>query len=91
MTVVAMDERAVGAALDARAESELLGLTLRQYEVLVLLARDYPVETVARHLDIAVSAAAAHIKAVYRLLNAHNRDAAVYAALSLGTRLGRCN
>lgn len=69
-------------------ESEMLGLTPRQYEVLVLLARGYPMKMVGRHLNISVATAKAHTETLYQRLNVHNRNAAVYAAISRGAKLG---
>lgn len=75
-------------SLEAHAESELLGLTPRQYEVLVLLAKGYPMKTVGRHLNISVATAKAHTETLYQRLDVHNRNAAVYAAVSRGAKLG---
>lgn len=72
----------------ACAESEMLGLTPRQYEVLVLLARGYPMKTVGRYLNISVATAKAHTETLYQRLDVHNRNAAVYAAVSRGAKLG---
>ena len=69
-------------------EHELLGLTPRQYEVLVLLARGYPMKTVGRCLNISVATAKAHTETLYQRLDVHNRNAAVYAAVSRGAKLG---
>src|SRR3546814_19901066 len=69
-------------------ESEMLGLTPRQYEVLVLLARGYPMKTVGRYLNISVATAKAHTETLYQRLDVHNRNAAVYAAVSRGAKLG---
>lgn len=69
-------------------ESAMLGLTPRQYEVLVLLARGYPMKMVGRHLNISVATAKAHTETLYQRLNVHNRNAAVYAAISRGAKLG---
>lgn len=65
----------------AAPEWELLGLTRRQYEVLVLLARGYPMKTVGRYLNISVATAKAHTETLYQRLDVHNRNAAVYAAV----------
>lgn len=73
---------------DASAECQLLGLTPRQYEVLVLLARGYPMKTVGRCLNISVATAKAHTETLYQRLDVHNRNAAVYAAVSRGATLG---
>lgn len=69
-------------------EWEMLGLTRRQYEVLVLLARGYPMKTVGRYLNISVATAKAHTETLYQRLDVHNRNAAVYAAVSRGATLG---
>jgi len=69
-------------------EHEMLGLTPRQYEVLVLLARGYPMKMVGRCLNISVAAAKAHTETLYQRLDVHNRNAAVYAAVSRGAKLG---
>ncbi|NYT83532.1 response regulator transcription factor [Alcaligenaceae bacterium] len=69
-------------------ECEMLGLTPRQYEVLVLLARGYPMKTVGRYLNISVATAKAHTETLYQRLDVHNRNAAVYAAVSRGATLG---
>lgn len=75
----------------AHKESQLLGLTPRQYEVLVLLARGYPMKKVGRALNISVATAKAHTETLYQRLDVHNRNAAVYAAVSRGATLGWAN
>ncbi|MFT0548167.1 response regulator transcription factor [Allopusillimonas ginsengisoli] len=74
--------------IDLQTESKTLGLTPRQYEVLVLLARGYPMKLVSRSLNISLATAKAHTEALYQRLNVHNRNAAVYAAVSRGATLG---
>lgn len=69
-------------------EARMLHITPRQYEVLVLLARGYPIKTVSRHLNISVSTAKAHTETLYQQLDAHNRNQAVYTAVSRGATLG---
>lgn len=69
-------------------EAKLLGLTPRQYEVLVLLARGYPLKTVGKHLNISVATAKAHTETLYQRLDVHNRNAAVYTAVARGATLG---
>lgn len=66
----------------------MLNITQRQYEVLVLLARGYPIKTVSRHLNISVATAKAHTETLYQRLDVHNRNEAVYAAISRGASLG---
>ncbi|NYT36850.1 response regulator transcription factor [Allopusillimonas soli] len=70
------------------AEHRLLGLTPRQYEVLVLLARGHPMKTIGRLLDISVATAKAHTETLYQRLGVHNRNAAVYTAVTRGATLG---
>ncbi|MEO6959339.1 MAG: response regulator transcription factor [Burkholderiaceae bacterium] len=72
----------------ANAEARLLRITPRQYEVLVLLARGYPMKTVSRHLNISVATAKAHTETLYQRLDAHNRNQAIYTAVSRGATLG---
>ncbi|MBC2769540.1 response regulator transcription factor [Pusillimonas sp. 7-48] len=55
---------------------------------LVLLARGYPMKTVGRCLNISVATAKAHTETLYQRLDVHNRNAAVYAAVSRGAKLG---
>ncbi|MBB5214323.1 response regulator transcription factor [Parapusillimonas granuli] len=81
-------ERHNKAANGNNPECEMLGLTPRQYEVLVLLARGYPMKTVGRYLNISVATAKAHTETLYQRLDVHNRNAAVYAAVSRGATLG---
>lgn len=69
-------------------EAEKLHITPRQYEVLVLLGRGYPIKTISRHLDISIDTAKAHAKALYQRLDSHNRNEAVYAAIARGATLG---
>lgn len=76
-----------GASL-AVTEAEMLRITPRQYEVLVLLARGYPIKTVSRHLNISVSTAKAHTETLYQRLDVNNRSEAVYAAFARGATLG---
>ena len=72
----------------AHRESQLLGLTPRQYEVLLLLARGYPMKKVGRALNISVATAKAHTETLYQRLDVHNRNAAVYTAVPRGATLG---
>ena len=69
-------------------ESKALGLTPRQYEVLVLLARGYTIKAIAQHLNIAAATAKVHAETTYQRLHVHNRTEAVYAAISRGATLG---
>jgi DNA-binding NarL/FixJ family response regulator len=69
-------------------EAEILRITPRQYEVLVLLARGYPIKTISRQLGISIATAKAHAETLYQRLDAHNRNEAVYAAITRGATLG---
>ncbi|OWT65871.1 hypothetical protein CEY11_02655 [Candidimonas nitroreducens] len=69
-------------------EADLLGLTPRQYEVLALLAKGYPLKKISRELNISVATAKTHAEALYQRLAVNNRNAAVYAAVSRGATLG---
>lgn len=71
-----------------RHEADLLNLTPRQYEVLTLLARGYPIKTISRKLKIAISTAKTHTDTLYQRLSVHNGQAAVYEALTRGATLG---
>ncbi|HBT31524.1 MAG TPA: hypothetical protein DEB15_01170 [Pusillimonas sp.] len=68
-------------------EAELLGLTRRQYEVLVLLSQGHALKSVARILNISLGTTKAHTESVYQRLGAHNRNQAVYLARSKGATL----
>lgn len=84
---VAPNTKKTPSALTAN-EAQMLNITPRQYEVLVLLARGYPIKTVSRHLNISVATAKAHTETLYQRLDAHNRNEAVYTAVSRGATLG---
>ncbi|MGB3290713.1 MAG: response regulator transcription factor [Burkholderiaceae bacterium] len=83
-----LDDEKKPRAVNTNPECEMLGLTPRQYEVLVLLARGYPMKTVGRYLNISVATAKAHTETLYQRLDVHNRNAAVYKAVSRGATLG---
>ncbi|MGN6580349.1 MAG: response regulator transcription factor [Bordetella sp.] len=69
-------------------EAALLKLTPRQYMVLALLARGYPMKKISRELNISLATVKTHTEAIYLRLSASNRNGAVYAALSRGASLG---
>lgn len=69
-------------------EARMLNVTPRQYEVLVLLARGYPLKKVSRELDISLATAKTHTEALYQRLAVNNRNAAVYSAIAKGATLG---
>jgi len=69
-------------------EAQLLGITPRQYEVLVLLARGLTIKGIAFELDISAATAKAHAETLYIRMNVSNRNEAVYQAVAKGARLG---
>ncbi|HEX7387129.1 MAG TPA: response regulator transcription factor [Castellaniella sp.] len=69
-------------------ESALLGLTARQYDVLVLLARGYSAKHISRELEIAASTVKTHVDAIYKRLSVHSRHAAIVRAFSKGATMG---
>jgi DNA-binding NarL/FixJ family response regulator len=62
------------------ADAAVPGLTPRQDEVLRLLAQGYPNKLIARDLGLSEGTVKVHLLAIYRVLNARNRTAAVIAA-----------
>ncbi|WP_420997519.1 response regulator transcription factor [Cupriavidus sp. 30B13] len=68
-------------------EAEMLQITPRQYEVLVLLARGHPIKTVSRMLNISVATVKSHACTLYQRLKVRNKGEAVYAALQRGASL----
>ena len=69
-------------------EHAKLCLTRRQYDVLVHLARGHTMKKIGKILNISAATAKAHARVLYRRLNVHNRNAAVYAAIERGATLG---
>ncbi|CAG9177175.1 hypothetical protein LMG23992_03433 [Cupriavidus laharis] len=69
------------------AGAHLLNITERQYEVLALLARGYPIKTVSRILNISVATAKTHACTLYQRLHVRNKGEAVYVALQRGATL----
>ncbi|TAN27442.1 MAG: response regulator transcription factor [Castellaniella sp.] len=69
-------------------EADMLHLTPRQYEVLALLAKGFPLKKISRELNISIATAKTHTEALYQRLSVNNRNAAVYAAVSRGATLG---
>jgi DNA-binding NarL/FixJ family response regulator len=67
--------------------SHLLNITERQYEVLVLLARGYPIKTISRALNISAATAKTHACTLYQRLHVRNKGEAVYEALRRGAKL----
>jgi|SRR5690625_1295014 len=72
----------------AKREIRHLGLTPRQYQVLVYLAHGQTNEEIRRHLAISLSTVRKHTQGIYTRLDVNNRNEAVYKALKLGASLG---
>ncbi|WP_420991510.1 response regulator transcription factor [Cupriavidus sp. 30B13] len=72
---------------DLIGEAQLLQLTPRQYEVLVLLSQGYPIKTVSRMLNISVATVKSHVALIYQRLQVRNKTEAIYAARQRGARL----
>lgn len=68
-------------------EARMLGLSPRQYEVLVLLAQGYPIKLICRQLDISLATTKGHLEALYQRLGVHNRNEAVFVAMAQGAKL----
>jgi DNA-binding NarL/FixJ family response regulator len=68
-------------------EATMLGLTQRQYDVLVLLARGHALKTVGRLLNMSVHTVKTHARTIYRQLEAGGKEEAVYKARERGLRL----
>lgn len=66
------------------ADMQLLGITARQYEVLVALARGHSIQAVGDLLNISVSTAKSHAYALYRRLGVNSKSEAVYEASRRG-------
>jgi DNA-binding NarL/FixJ family response regulator len=67
--------------------AHMLNITERQYEVLALLARGYPIKTISRLLNISVATAKTHACTLYQRLQVRNKGEAVYEALRRGAKL----
>jgi two-component system nitrate/nitrite response regulator NarL len=74
-------------ALNAAEAAQRLNVSLRQYEVLVLLSRGHSVKGVGRLLGISEATVKTHACTLYRRLNVRNKSEAVYAAMRLGIPL----
>jgi DNA-binding NarL/FixJ family response regulator len=74
-------------SMPVTAGAQLLKITPRQYEVLVLLSRGYPIKTVSRMLNISVATAKTHACTLYQRLQVKNKGEAVYTALQRGATL----
>ncbi len=68
-------------------EAGMLGLSTRQYEVLLLLAQGHPIKVICRELNITMATTKGHLEALYLRLGVHNRNEAVFVAMARGATL----
>jgi two-component system nitrate/nitrite response regulator NarL len=69
-------------------EDPALALTMRQREILSLLAQGHSNKEIGLRLDLAEITVKTHVSAIFRVLNVANRTQAVLAARRLGLVLG---
>ncbi len=69
-----------GAFAVAEEEARRLDLTLRQYQILVLLSMGYQQKVISRMLDISLATVKSHSAQLYQRLGARNKAEAIYAA-----------
>jgi len=79
--------RSVIGAPPARADTDALGLSPRQLEVLRLLIEGAPNKRICRELSLAESTVKTHMQEIFRRLDVNNRTQAVIAAAKMGLRL----
>lgn len=68
-------------------EAQLLSLTQRQYDVLVLLSKGMSIKLISRRLHISVPTVKSHTLQIYRRLSANNKTEAVFVARERGALL----
>lgn len=68
-------------------EAQLLSLTQRQYDVLVLLSKGMSIKLISRRLHISVPTVKSHTLQIYRRLAASNKTEAVFVARERGALL----
>ncbi|WP_092971050.1 response regulator transcription factor [Ralstonia sp. NFACC01] len=85
--VLTRPEAIAAGSANGNDDGALLGLTQRQYEILVLLSRGHPVKTISRMLSISEATTKAHINALYRRLEVRSRTEAVFVATQRGAML----
>jgi|HigsolmetaAR206D_1030411.scaffolds.fasta_scaffold04340_3 Response regulator containing a CheY-like receiver domain and an HTH DNA-binding domain len=74
-------------AMAIAAGARKLGITPRQFEVLMLLARGLSLKKVGRVLNISVATVKSHASATYRRLDARNKQQAIHEAIRRGADL----
>jgi Response regulator containing a CheY-like receiver domain and an HTH DNA-binding domain len=72
---------------DAEEEARKLDLTLRQYQILVLLSMGHQQKVISRMLDISLATVKSHSGQLYQRLGARNKAEAIYAARQRGAQL----
>ncbi|WP_066740737.1 LuxR C-terminal-related transcriptional regulator [Cupriavidus sp. D384] len=74
-------------APESVSEAQLLSLTQRQYDVLVLLSKGMSIKLISRRLHISVPTVKSHTLQIYRRLAANNKTEAVFVARERGALL----
>lgn len=69
---------------DTKPATEASPLTLRETELLRMVAKGFTFETIGKLLDISPHTVVAHVKKIYRKLAVHSRSEAVYEAGQMG-------
>lgn len=72
---------------DFAVEAQMLTLTQRQYDVLVLLSHGLSIKLISRRLEISVPTVKSHTLQIYRRLAARNKAEAVFMAREKGALL----
>ena len=73
-----------GAAAPHPKQSDEAGLTVRESDVLSLIAKGFNFAEIARLLTISPHTVTTHVKKIYQKLAVHSRGEAVYEASKLG-------
>lgn len=80
-------DRAKADADPVEHERTLLGLTKRQYDVLVHFSRGATIEDVGGAMNISLATARSHAHALYKAMQVSGKTEAVFAAVALGATL----
>lgn len=75
-----------GNAASLKQDARMLGLTPRQYEVLMLLARGLPAKVISRRLNVSLATVKSHAAAIYRALRVRGKVEAVHLARKRGVQ-----
>ncbi|MBL8326405.1 MAG: response regulator transcription factor [Rubrivivax sp.] len=81
---VAVPAAGEGSDAAAQAVSTAASLSARESEILRLIAKGLPFETVGEVLGVSAHTVVTHVKKIYRKLQVHSRGEAVYEAQQMG-------